>query len=58
MVNIYLTLPLVVLAMVKILAGNSPDSDGPQGPNITLGGNLGNWTFEDFALALRGRANS
>ena len=22
-------------------------------PNITLGGNLGNWTFEDFSLALR-----
>ena len=21
--------------------------------SITLGGNLGNWTFEDFALALR-----
>jgi mono/diheme cytochrome c family protein len=35
------------------LTGNSPDSDGPQGPNITLGGNLGNWTFEEFALALR-----
>jgi len=33
------------------LAGNT--SNGPQGPNITLGGNLGNWTFEDFALALR-----
>jgi len=35
------------------LAGNTPDSDSPQGPNITPGGNLGDWTLEEFALALR-----
>lgn len=35
------------------LAGNTPDSDSPQGPNITPGGSVGNWTLEEFALAIR-----
>ncbi len=35
------------------LAGNTPDSDSPQGPNITPGGNLGDWRYEEFAQALR-----
>ena len=35
------------------MAGNTPDSDSPQGPNITPGGNIGNWTMEEFGLALR-----
>ena len=35
------------------LAGQDPKSDAPKGPNITRGGNLGNWTFEEFALATR-----
>ena len=35
------------------LAGNTPDSDSPQGPNITTGGDLGEWSIEEFTLALR-----
>ena len=35
------------------LAGQDPKSDAPKGPNITRGGNLGHWTFEEFALATR-----
>jgi len=35
------------------LAGNTPDSDSPQGPNITPGGNPGDWTLEEFALAIQ-----
>ncbi|MEM7348249.1 MAG: cytochrome c [Chloroflexota bacterium] len=34
-------------------AGNTPDSDSPQGPNITPGGNPGSWSAEEFALAIR-----
>ena len=35
------------------LAGNTPDSDSPQGPNITPGGRVNGWTAEDFARAVR-----
>ena len=35
------------------LAGNTPDSDSPQGPNITPGGNLGGWSLEEFTVALQ-----
>jgi cytochrome c553 len=35
------------------LAGNTPDSDSPQGPNITPGGEIKGWTAEQFALAVR-----
>lgn len=35
------------------LAGNTPDSDSPQGPNITPGGNPGDWTLAEFALAVQ-----
>jgi cytochrome c553 len=35
------------------LAGNTPDSDSPQGPNITPGGKVKGWTAEEFALAVR-----
>lgn len=34
------------------LAGNT-DPSAPTGPNITLGGDLQNWTEEEFATALR-----
>ena len=36
------------------LAGNTPDSDSPQGPNLTPGGDLGDWTLADFSQAMRG----
>lgn len=35
------------------LAGNTPDSDSPQGPNITTGGKTKGWTRDEFALAVR-----
>lgn len=35
------------------LTGNTPDSDSPQGPNITPGGKPGNWTLEEFRLAIQ-----
>lgn len=35
------------------LAGNTPDSDSPQGPNITPGGKVKGWTAEEFALAIQ-----
>lgn len=35
------------------LAGNYGQSQAPRGPNITPGGDLGNWTAEEFATALQ-----
>lgn len=35
------------------LAGNYGQLDTPQGPNLTAGGNLGQWSFDEFATAMR-----
>lgn len=34
-------------------AGNYGQVDSPQGPNLTPSGNLGEWTFEQFATVMR-----
>lgn len=35
------------------LAGNYGQLDSPQGPNLTPTGNLGSWSFDEFATAMR-----
>lgn len=35
------------------LGGREPNGDPPPGPNLTPGGNIANWSEEDFTVAMR-----
>ncbi len=37
----------------ELAGGNDPNPDAPSGPNLTPGGNLGDWTAADFIQTIR-----
>lgn len=39
----------------QLAGGKDPNPDAPPGPNLTRGGNLGNWTATDFINVIRAR---
>lgn len=39
----------------QLAGGKDPDPDAPPGPNLTPGGNLGNWDEQTFLTAIRTR---
>lgn len=39
----------------QLAGGKDPNPDAPPGPNLTRGGNLGNWTATEFINVIRAR---